>query len=131
MSKLNNNFSYDDGVNLKDLLEERTSNIKAIIDINDKNYCHRFENLSEMTHMALTNADKATTKAEAAIEKRFDSVNEFRLTLSDQTQTFLTRAEFDAKWESMEKNRKDNTAFIIAMTGLVVSIISLIIKFVI
>jgi hypothetical protein len=45
----------------------------------------------------LDNIDKATVKAEHAIEKRFDSVNEFRATLADQTNTFMPRAEIEAR----------------------------------
>ncbi len=44
---------------------------------------------------ALAAADKAVSKAEAATEKRFESVNEFRLTLSDQTKNFVSRVEFE------------------------------------
>jgi len=43
---------------------------------------------------AMAAAEKAVTKAEVASEKRFESVNEFRKALSDQTSTFITRMEF-------------------------------------
>jgi histone deacetylase complex regulatory component SIN3 len=43
---------------------------------------------------AMAAAEKAVTKAEIASEKRFESVNEFRKALSDQTATFITRIEF-------------------------------------
>lgn len=42
---------------------------------------------------ALSAAEKAVTKAEIAAEKRFDSVNEFRGQLKDQTATFIPRQE--------------------------------------
>jgi len=42
---------------------------------------------------ALESAEKAVTKAESAAEKRFDAVNEFRQTLSDQAATLMPRAE--------------------------------------
>lgn len=45
---------------------------------------------------ALIAANQATTKAEAATELRFQSVNEFRQTLSDQAATFATRTEAEA-----------------------------------
>lgn len=48
------------------------------------------------TQTAMTAAEKAVAKAETATEKRFESVNEFRQTLSDQTQTFISRVEFEA-----------------------------------
>lgn len=37
--------------------------------------------------------EKATDVALEALNKRFDSVNEFRQTLADQTATFISRAE--------------------------------------
>ena len=46
---------------------------------------------------AMTSAEKAVTKAELAAERRFESVNEFRQTLSDQTNSFLTRNEYTAQ----------------------------------
>lgn len=48
---------------------------------------------------AMAAADKAVNKAEQASERRFEGVNEFRQTLSDQAATFVTRNEHasDAK----------------------------------
>lgn len=46
---------------------------------------------------ALAAADRAVAKAEAANEKRFEGVNEFRKTLSDQAATFPTRSEVEAR----------------------------------
>lgn len=43
---------------------------------------------------AMAAAEKAVTKAEIASEKRFESVNEFRKALSDQTAGFITRIEY-------------------------------------
>jgi hypothetical protein len=45
---------------------------------------------------AMVAAEKAVTKAETANEKRFESVNEFRKTLSDQTASFPSRVELQA-----------------------------------
>lgn len=65
---------------------------------------------------ALTAAKEAVLKAETAAEKRFESVNEFRQSLADQTATLLPRTEYDAAHQSVvEKidgltdrmNRKD------------------------
>lgn len=47
----------------------------------------------ELATMALTNAERAVAKAEAAAEKRFEAVNEFRATLGDQQRTLMPRAE--------------------------------------
>lgn len=51
---------------------------------------------AEKVALALASADKAVSKAEMATERRFDSVNEFRQTLSDQAAQFVTRREFEA-----------------------------------
>jgi hypothetical protein len=55
---------------------------------------------AEKSDAALAASDKAILKAEAAAEKRFESVNEFRLTLSDQTKTFITKVEFESLRET-------------------------------
>jgi|ERR1051326_2162380 hypothetical protein len=49
----------------------------------------------EKVQLALTSAEKAITKAETATEKRFEAVNEFRQTLSDQAATFATKEKVD------------------------------------
>lgn len=45
------------------------------------------------TSVAMTAEQRAVAKAEASTEKRFESVNEFRQTLTDQATTFMPRAE--------------------------------------
>jgi hypothetical protein len=40
------------------------------------------------------------SKAETATEKRFESVDEFRQTLSDQTRSLVSKVEFDAVRDS-------------------------------
>lgn len=51
---------------------------------------------------ALAATKEAMLKAETASEKRFESVNEFRKTLSDQTNTFLPRSEYNANHKALE-----------------------------
>lgn len=53
---------------------------------------------------ALAAADRAVAKAEAATEKRFESVNEFRSTLSDQAANLMPRAEADVKIQNLAKD---------------------------
>jgi hypothetical protein len=53
----------------------------------------------EVEH-ALIASEKAILKAEQAAEKRFDAVNEFRQTLSDQASTFISRSEAQARIEA-------------------------------
>lgn len=53
----------------------------------------RFEAQEKAVQAALASADRAVAKAEAAAERRFDSVNEFRSTLSDQARLLMPRSE--------------------------------------
>lgn len=50
----------------------------------------------EYTDQRFESMQQAVNKSEIAMEKRFESVNEFRNTLSDQQRTFVSRAEYDA-----------------------------------
>jgi len=65
----------------------------AIVDANDRRYSNRFNAQEKAVTAALNAADRAVVKAELATEKRFDGVNEFRAALSDQTASFIPRAE--------------------------------------
>lgn len=58
---------------------------------------------AEKTVVAMYKAqDDAIAKAEAANKDRFESVNEFRGQLSDQTRTFMPRAEVEVLFKSMD-----------------------------
>ena len=61
----------------------------------------RFVAMREAVASALASADKALVKAETASEKRFESVNEFRQTLSDQATTLLPRSEYNVQHASL------------------------------
>jgi hypothetical protein len=63
----------------------------------------RFQAQEKMTSVALAAADRAVLKAEAAVEKRFESVNEFRGTLEDQQRTFMQKAEAIAIIDSLKE----------------------------
>jgi hypothetical protein len=56
----------------------------------------RMDDADKAIGAALVSAEKAVSKAETAAERRFEGVNEFRKALTDQTATFLPRAEYDA-----------------------------------
>jgi hypothetical protein len=57
--------------------------------------------LKENVATALAAADKAVSKAEMASERRFEGVNEFRGTLTDQAANFLTRNEYNAEHRNL------------------------------
>jgi archaellum component FlaC len=53
----------------------------------------RMETAATAVAAALVSAEKRVDKAEAAADRRFDSVNEFRQQLADQATTFMGRSE--------------------------------------
>lgn len=89
---------------------------------------------------ALANADRAVFKAEAAAEKRFEAVNEFRSVLSNQSATLIPRTEAVTQFKSInekiddlkarvdrraggERAHTDTLSTIIAISAVVVSLI--------
>jgi len=88
-------------VELEASLARRIASLDALTD--SKFVTHRtlLDSQADKVALALAAADKAVNKAEAATEKRFDAVNEFREQLNDQTKTFVGRAEYAAMHESM------------------------------
>jgi len=52
---------------------------------------------------AMAAAEKAVSKAETAAEKRFDSVNEFRAAMKDQTANFADKDQVDFRLSAIEK----------------------------
>jgi hypothetical protein len=116
-----------------------------IMDERDKRYEERFLAQEEAMKTALTSAKEAVTKAEIANEKRFDSVNEFRETLRDQTSTFMPRSEvqlgidtvtekinsINAKLERMDGKGigiNQLLGYLFASAALIVTILTLITK---
>jgi hypothetical protein len=75
----------------------------------DKEFGSHVEQVRAETLSALQATEKAITKAEIATERRFEGVNEFRKTLSDQTNTFVARAEIEANQERIRERIQDLT----------------------
>ena len=91
----------DDQVNvlrqeLERRLEQRVNALERLTDAKLANISTLIDAHAERVALALAAADKAVSKAETATEKRFESVNEFRQTLSDQTRSFISKVEFEA-----------------------------------
>lgn len=98
--------------NLFATIEERIKGVFAIIEERNSQYEQRFIGQEKAVAAALTAAKEAVAfaliaakesvvKAEAAVEKRFDGVNEFRGQLSDQAATFLPRLEADVMFKAV------------------------------
>jgi hypothetical protein len=81
---------------LEKVLAANKAQIETLVAINDEKYGTRFDAMEKATQAALKSAEQAVLKAEAAAERRFDAVNEFRATLSDQQRNLMPRQETTA-----------------------------------
>ena len=88
---------------LRQIMDAKIAGVSSTMDERDRRYEDRFTAMDEKTSLALTASEKAVVKAETATEKRFDAVNEFRGTLSDQAMNLMPRGESNAKFEALEK----------------------------
>ncbi|MEU7586569.1 hypothetical protein AB0A95_09745 [Micromonospora sp. NPDC049230] len=88
-------------------MEQHLNAIERLFDAKLVNLTTKIEAQAAHVGLGLAAADKAVTKAEIATEKRFESVNEFRQTLSDQTKTFIARVEFEVVRDSQAKHLAD------------------------
>lgn len=141
MDKNNNHFNSPEGVSLKEYINDKLDNLEKSIDL-------RFEAVNLTTSSALASADKATLKAEAAAEKRFEGVNEFRSTLADQQRNLMPRAEVEIMVKSINEKidslnsstiarqsegigQKQGMATVLAISSLVSAIVAILLKFII
>lgn len=109
------------------------TDLEKLSDERDKRYDQRYEAQTESQKIAL-----------AALDKRLDSMNEFRQQLRDQGNTFFTRLEHDAYMRAVEvdlrelRKSKDilegkatqasvNVAYLIAGLSLAISIVKIVI----
>ncbi|KAB1938973.1 hypothetical protein F8271_17590 [Micromonospora sp. ALFpr18c] len=81
-------------------MEQRLDALERLIDAKLAHVNTKIDAQAAQVGLALASADKAVTKSETATEKRFESVNEFRQALSDQTKTFIARVEFEVVRDS-------------------------------
>jgi hypothetical protein len=84
---------------LKDFYDQRMIDHEKAIEkafiAQEKATASAFDASNKAIAAAFDASNKAIEKSDAAAEKRFESVNEFRQTLTDQTATFIPRAEAD------------------------------------
>ena len=62
----------------------------------DQRYEDRFRAQADSIRLALEATDRAMELARLSMEKRLDTMNEFRQALQDQTHNYTTRSEFAA-----------------------------------
>lgn len=82
------------------------------------------EGNAEKVALALAAADKAVTKAEIAVEKRFDGVNEFRGSLDDALKSaaaaaanFVTREMLDDRLAAIDREHNARNEAILQRLG--------------
>lgn len=90
---------------------------RELIDERDKQYAERDAAAKQAIRDTLAASEKAAAKTEADLTKRFESVNEFRNTLADQAQNFMTKSEVlaiikgvEEKFEVRSKANEDNSS---------------------
>jgi uncharacterized tellurite resistance protein B-like protein len=79
---------------LKDLLDERYATQTKALDA-------AFVAAEKAVKTALDSAETAVRKAETANERRFETVDKFRIQLSDQIASFMTRNEASVRIDSI------------------------------
>lgn len=112
--------------------------VLALLAAKDLRDQQRFDAQSQALAAALLAAEKAVDKANTANEKRFESVNEFRQALTDQTSTFPSRVELNAlsdrvtdlatrldRTEGRSTGLSDGTRLAIQLGGLILAALTL------
>lgn len=98
-------------------VETLLAHLIVILDERDLRYQQRYDAQQSAIGAALQSAQEAVLKAEVATEKRFESVNEFRGTLSDQAATFISRNEIETLRAANDDRVADLTERLDRMEG--------------
>lgn len=85
---------------LERIIREKEERYLAIFSEKESRYNQKFDDQERALLLSLDAATKAVTKAEIATEKRFESVNEFRGTLSDQSNRMMPRVESEQRHQA-------------------------------
>ena len=95
--------------NVKDLVHLAVKRLNDLMDAEFKRIDQLIVEKDKQYQQMNAAQKEAVTKAEVAAEKRFDSVNEFRNTLSDQQRNLMPRSEAEVKFGSISKQIDDMT----------------------
>ena len=108
-----------DRENLQQQLDQRMAALQVLLDQRYAAQTRAFEvardTALDSVRAALASAETAVAKAEIATEKRFESVNEFRASLADQTSSFMTRDEVNVRIQSLTTTTSRNAELIAAL----------------
>lgn len=123
MSKKDGNFNYGDGVTLKEYMNEKCN-------LHMREVVEKFKS-----------SENALNLARESMEKRLDTMNEFRDALKDASASFMRKEEYESKHALLQNQVDDlrmfksaldakanqsavNIAFLISVLGLLMGIIS-------
>jgi hypothetical protein len=95
---------------LKEYIMQRMADNQRVVDAT-------FVAQEKAVAAALAATKEAVIKAETATEKRFESVNEFRAQLADQTSTLMPRQEYTVQHRALEDKLTDLTNRINTSSG--------------
>jgi hypothetical protein len=87
------------------VLLEKIAALRDVIDERDHRYEDRFRATDEKTSLALNSSEKAVTKAEVAMEKRFDNTNEWRAAMQDRDRNQVPRTEIDQRFSALKQQQ--------------------------
>lgn len=98
---------------LREMEESIARRLESLDRLTDSKFItHRIllDSQADKVALALAAADKAVSKADAATERRFESVNEFRQTLTDQATSFVRREQFEAQQAAVTERVREVAA---------------------
>lgn len=103
-------------------LRELLTAAKELVESKERALYAAIQSVKEAADFALQAAERATLKSDAATEKRFDGVNEFRAALGDQQRTLMPRSEVDVIFRGLTKQLEDQNTLIAAQNVRLVAI---------
>lgn len=95
----------------------------------DKRYDERFIAQKDAIAVALINAKEAVTKAETAVEKRFDNTNEWRAAMQDRDRDQMPRVEIEQRLDALANSIKWAVGIMVTLLlGLAATVVAVIKK---
>ena len=82
------NMNGNDNITLREHFDDKFQEHRIVDDA-------RFAGLESQLNIKISSLEKATTVAAGLMDKRLESMNEFRAQLKDQAGTFVPRSEYD------------------------------------
>ncbi len=91
--------------------------VRELMEAHDRRYEERFRAQGEALQAALVESRRALTKAEQALEKRLDLLNEMRAAMTDLVATYLPRSRYESEHKAVEERIQTNTAKLEKLEG--------------